>query len=129
MGSNVPFVGGVHKMGATAGPAGDDHPHQALSYHIYSCGFADTHCDRAGDTHAVDCPVCDKFAVDAVSARSADAKRLGGGVFLTEFGACGESDECVAELNRVLGRAETALHSWAYWQFKYFHDITTVAGP
>jgi len=29
----------------------------------------------------------------------------------------------------VTQNADRAFHSWAYWQFKYFHDITTVSGP
>jgi len=118
-------------MGSTSGPAGQNVAHQALSYHIYSCGFADSKCNRQGDT-ATDkdtYSVCDTWANDAVSTRDADAKRLGGGMFLTEFGACSGSDACVAEINRVLNPADAAMHSWAYWQFKYNHDITTVSGP
>merc|ERR1719265_2399715 len=48
---------------------------------------------------------------------------------MSEFGACKESPKCVGEINRVLSRAERAMHSWAWWQFKYFEDITTLAGP
>jgi hypothetical protein len=29
----------------------------------------------------------------------------------------------------VADRADAAMHSWAYWQFKFFDDITTVSGP
>jgi len=61
--------------------------------------------------------------------RETDRQRLGGAAFLTEFGACSESKECQAEIHRVLNSAEPVFHSWAYWQSKYFHDITTVSGP
>jgi len=125
---NIPALKGVHSMGATSGPAGKDVAHQALSYHIYSCGFALAQCARTGDTPSPTCDVCDTFADAAVSTRDKDRKRLGGGVFLTEFGACSGSEACVAEIDRVLSQAEDSFHSWAYWQFKYNHDITTVSG-
>lgn len=123
----IHFEGGVHPAGWTSGPARDRVEHQAMSYHIYSCGFA-TECDRTGDAPA-DCLDCDDFAQAAVTTRDADANRVGGGIFLTEFGACSGSQDCVAEIRRVLSFADSALHSWAYWQFKYNHDITTVSGP
>eukprot|EP00746_Dinoflagellata_sp_MGD_P026988 gnl/MRDRNA2_/MRDRNA2_163583_c0_seq1.p1 gnl/MRDRNA2_/MRDRNA2_163583_c0~~gnl/MRDRNA2_/MRDRNA2_163583_c0_seq1.p1 ORF type:complete len:680 (+),score=90.93 gnl/MRDRNA2_/MRDRNA2_163583_c0_seq1:90-2129(+) len=125
----IPGAPGVHAMGATSGPGGSDHAHQVLSYHIYSCGFADPACDRNGNTHALQCDICDKYASDAVNMRTSDVKKLGGGAFLTEFGACTETDKCFAEIDRMTSRAESAFTSWAYWQFKYFHDITTVSGP
>eukprot|EP00930_Biecheleria_cincta_P018359 TRINITY_DN14328_c0_g2_i1.p1 TRINITY_DN14328_c0_g2~~TRINITY_DN14328_c0_g2_i1.p1 ORF type:complete len:673 (-),score=85.83 TRINITY_DN14328_c0_g2_i1:149-2167(-) len=124
----IPWEHGVHPTGFTSGPARDRVEHQALSYHIYSCGFAIGYCPRSGDAPA-HCPDCDKFAEAAVTTRAADAKRVGGGIFLTEFGACSGSEDCIAELRRVLGFADSAFQSWAYWQFKYNHDITTVSGP
>jgi len=123
----IHFEGGVHPSGFTRGPARDRVEHQALSYHIYSCGFAAT-CDRTGDAPA-DCKDCDDFAKAAVTTRYEDANRVGGGIFLTEFGACSGSEGCIAEIRRVLSFADSAFHSWAYWQFKYNHDITTVSGP
>jgi endoglycosylceramidase len=127
--SNIPAMDGVHPMGTTSGPAKKDVAHQALSYHIYSCGFAESSCNRQGDPPKADCPLCDQYASDAVSARDADRKRVGGGVFITEFGACSGSEVCISEINRITDQADSALHSWAYWQFKYYHDITTVSGP
>jgi len=124
----IPWEHGVHRTGFTSGPARDRVEHQALSYHIYSCGFAVKDCTRSGDAPA-QCPVCDQLAEDAVTTRAADAKRVGGGIFLTEFGACSGSEGCIAELRRVLSSADSAFQSWAYWQFKYNHDITTVSGP
>jgi len=54
---------------------------------------------------------------------------MGGGIFITEFGACTDSDACIAEINRITDAADGSGHSWAYWQFKYYDDITTVSGP
>jgi len=47
---------------------------------------------------------------------------------MTQFGACSDSDRCIAEINRVARSADIALHSWTYWQFKYFDDIITQSG-
>lgn len=127
--SNIPLEHGVHPVGFTAGPAADDVSHQALSYHIYSCGFAVPQCDKKGDLPSEDCTLCDDYAWDAVSSRQDSAKQLGGGIFLSEFGACSGSDPCIAEINRITNAADRSLQSWCYWQFKYNHDITTVAGP
>ena len=122
--SDIPILGGVHEAGFTEAPN-----NSALSYHIYSCGFAATDCDRAGDTPAVACETCDVFAAAAGRTRAADAAALGGAAFLTEFGACSGSEACLAEISRVADVADAHFQSWAYWQFKYFSDITTVSGP
>eukprot|EP00927_Polykrikos_kofoidii_P059479 TRINITY_DN5462_c0_g1_i1.p1 TRINITY_DN5462_c0_g1~~TRINITY_DN5462_c0_g1_i1.p1 ORF type:complete len:700 (-),score=78.38 TRINITY_DN5462_c0_g1_i1:191-2290(-) len=129
---NIPVVGGVYPVGFTTGPAGVDGNVglQALSYHVYSCGFSRTTCDRSGNPDTVDCPACADLHTSSMSQRQKDVERLGGGVFLTEFGACsGDSEACLAEISRATGTAEQLFHSWAYWQFKYNHDITTVSGP
>lgn len=123
----LPLAGGVRPVGFTRGPSSNST--QALSYHIYSCGFATNKCNRKGDLPSEDCPICDEMASSAVATREADARRLGGGAFMTEFGACSGTPICLSEIKRITDRADRALHSWAYWQFKYSHDITTVAGP
>ena len=133
--ASVPFLSGVHSTGFTAGPAGAAGAakwasKQAMSYHIYSCGFADTKCDSDGDPAAADCGSCDELVDSWMDTRAADVKRLGGGVMLTEFGAVsGDSAGGLAEIARVTNAADRRLLSWAYWQFKYFSDITTVSGP
>ena len=50
--------------------------------------FADPYCDVLGDPVEVDCPLCDEYAQAGVVTRAADAKRVGGAAFMTEFGAC-----------------------------------------
>jgi len=125
----VPIAGGVREVGFETGPTPGEGAHQVLSYHIYSCGFATDKCDRKGDPPASECPACDALAASSVDTREGDARRLGGAAFLTEFGACSGTPTCLAELHRVADMADRQLHSWAYWQFKYNNDITTVAGP
>lgn len=126
---HFPFGAGVHPTGFTTG-AGADNAHQCLSYHIYSCGFASEECDRKGDMPGDgSSPESDEMVADWVTTRQQDARRVGGGQFLTEFGACSGSESCIKEIERVSSAADAATHSWAYWQFKYNHDITTIAGP
>eukprot|EP00438_Fugacium_kawagutii_P018919 Skav209936 [mRNA] locus=scaffold102:229307:235593:+ [translate_table: standard] len=64
----LPLAGGVRPVGFTAGPG--TNRTQALSYHIYSCGFATDKCsrshDRKGDLPSPECPVCDEMASSAV---------------------------------------------------------------
>jgi hypothetical protein len=124
----VPVLGGVHPVGFTAGPANDS-ARQALSFHVYSCGFANTACDADGDPAAADCASCDKLVTTSLRQRAADVARLGGGGFLTEFGAVANTPAGIAEIDRVAAQADAGLLSWAYWQLKYYTDITTVSGP
>jgi endoglycosylceramidase len=131
---NTPVSGGVHPVGFTAGPAGragaaEWSSKQAMSYHIYSCGFSGAGCTADGDPLTVECPECEELVESWVETRHEDVRRLGGGLFITEFGAVSSSKEGLGEIVRVTSKADTRLQSWAYWQFKYYHDITTVSGP
>lgn len=46
----------------------------------------------------------------------------------TEFGACFDSLECFYEITNSADAFESALASWAYWQYKGFGDFTTTGG-
>lgn len=39
-----------------------------------------------------------------------------------------DSDNCAREVDQVADVCDDALASWAYWEFKPFHDLTTSAG-
>lgn len=39
-----------------------------------------------------------------------------------------DSDNCAREVDQVAEVCDDALASWAYWEFKPFHDLTTSAG-
>ena len=78
---------------------------------------------------------CDTWNQKKVMTRVSDASRLSVGGMLTEFGACAESnntsgdaDQCLNEITRTLDAADQQFQSWAYWQYKYFSDITTQSG-
>ena len=60
--------------------------------------------------------------------RRADAKRLGVPMFVSEFGACLDSDTCAREIDQVGDVCEEYGIGWSYWQYKTYKDITTSAG-
>jgi hypothetical protein len=50
-------------------------------------------------------------------------------LIVSEFGACFDSEECVREITQVADLCDQAnAIGWAYWQFKYYKDLTTTAG-
>jgi hypothetical protein len=48
----------------------------------------------------------------------ADVKRLGGGGFMTEFGAAANTSSLMEAMEWQLMTADLAFQSWTYWQFK-----------
>lgn len=63
-----------------------------------------------------------------VAQRNLDAQRFGVPLIFTEFGACFNSLECYNEVISSTQAFNTALASWAYWQYKSFGDFTTTGG-
>lgn len=88
------------------------------SYHVYCAPD-----DKEGNpTNVVLCDAEDavQFFVDYK-----DSKRLGGGGFMTEFGALGNVTNSIEALEFLLALSDEVLQSWTYWQFKTFEDYTT----
>lgn len=52
---------------------------------------------------------------------------IGGGSFMTEFGAVGPNPSSAEALGVWADLADSALESWTYWSYKGFDDITTQA--
>merc|ERR1712110_571109 len=98
-------------------PLGND-TQQAFAYHIYCA---------PGDGHGLAADLMCKAAQDVYW--HGYASFLGGhrglAGFLTEFGAVGGSSQELAHMDRLLGRADELLQSWAYWQLKKYEDFTT----
>ena len=63
-----------------------------------------------------------------IGTRATDAERLGIPYHITEFGACLTEGPCTQEITQVCDVADEFLVGWAYWQFKYYADLTTSAG-
>src|SRR4051812_5169943 len=47
---------------------------------------------------------------------------------MTEFGAMEGTAVGLEALDFVMDQADKHIQSWAYWQYKYFDDITTQGG-
>jgi len=95
---------------------------EVLSYHVY-CGMVNT---QGEPKYTWLCDLLDKKFSDA---KKENVKSLQIGGFLTEFGALGNSESSAQEIERVLSNVDTVFHSWTYWQFKGYKDITTAASP
>lgn len=72
------------------------------------------------------CNVFDQLEVGSKEANVQNSK-IGG--FLTEFGALSNSLKSSKEVEIITSLLEQRFHSWCYWQFKYYNDITTMARP
>lgn len=55
-------------------------------------------------------------------------KKLDVGGFMTEFGASLDSQNGDKMIRYLMDLADKNFQSWAYWQFKYFQDLTTAGG-
>jgi len=105
--------------GFTAGPGGKPYnDRQVYSYHVY-CGPNDPQGDPR---NIIECAGED-FVEYEIAAN--DARRLGGGGFMTEFGAVGNTTTSIQDIDWITDAADAFFQSWAYWQFKYFADLTT----
>lgn len=64
----------------------------------------------------VDRVLCAGEDEDLFAQRVADGKRLGVGLFLTEFGGVGERNGSFDSLRFIAGLADKHMQSWTYWQ-------------
>eukprot|EP01125_Pyxidicula_operculata_P015605 TRINITY_DN5320_c0_g1_i1.p1 TRINITY_DN5320_c0_g1~~TRINITY_DN5320_c0_g1_i1.p1 ORF type:complete len:517 (-),score=117.21 TRINITY_DN5320_c0_g1_i1:100-1650(-) len=105
--------------GFTHVPGGPSYKNQSIfSYHIY-CG--DT--GRNGEPKSEFlCEVQDDVLFDLFVD---DYENLGGGGFITEWGNMPNNPVDVDDINYFTGACDNNLISWAWWQFKSYHDVTT----
>jgi endoglycosylceramidase len=103
-----------------APPLGAD-AQQAYSYHVYCADFLPVPkpqlisyiCNKTENIYE---GIVDNFVSKHKQVAS----------FLTEFGAITGSRDEISHVTRLLEWADSRFQSWAYWQYKYFHDITTI---
>lgn len=98
-----------------------------LNDHYYCCVLINGVCKVNGEPDAAHAAACDTWAEQRFNKRNEDAQRLGVPFFLSEFGACLTEENCTAEIKRTGDNADKWLNGWAYWQFKYYEDLTTSA--
>jgi len=71
---------------------------------------------------------CREWHQKRIGTRQQDADKLGIPLFISEFGACLDSEVCATEVTQVADVCDENLAGWSYWEFKPFHDLTTSAG-
>lgn len=98
-----------------------------LNDHTYCCQILGN-CDEHGEPQPETEDACKKWHQMRIDNREKDAKDLGVPLAISEFGACTDSDDCAREITQVTDICDEKLISWAYWQFKRNHDLTTTAG-
>jgi len=115
--------------GFTKPPGGEiGSPYHVLNDHTYCCQLNPSICSETGEPQPDTAKKCYDWHKKRVGQRSADAERLGIPLIISEFGACMGSENCAREIDQVADVCDNELASWAYWEFKPFHDLTTSAG-
>eukprot|EP00128_Syssomonas_multiformis_P014358 Colp12_sorted_trinity150504_noHs@8228 len=105
--------------GFTSGPGGQEYfDREVLGFHVY-CPLLDPNGDPRSKL------VCDFYDHRKVAMRTKDGKRLGGGSFMTEFGAVSGRTAGAKEITELADLADEYATSWAYWMFKLYDDMTT----
>jgi len=112
-------VANIGKAGFTHIPVGPEYADRSVfAYHIY-CVLV----NRSGDPSWI--WACDKLDDSAFAGNIKEVKKLGCGGMLTEWGNMGNGDKDMKVIDNMGKYADKYFASWAYWQFKSFHDITT----
>ena len=122
--------GTIFPVGFAEPPGGEyNSVNHVLNDHTYCCqlGGWPSPCETGEPSTdlAEECLVWHK---KRIGVRSTDAERLGIPYHITEFGACLTEAPCTQEIKQVCDVADEHLVGWAYWQFKYYEDLTTSAG-
>lgn len=91
----------INKLGFDTPPGGEiGSPYHVLNDHTYCCQISPSMCD-SGEPKTDDksATTCAKWHKDRLDQRASDAKSLGVPLFISEFGACLDSDVCAREIN------------------------------
>lgn len=121
-------TGIVNRLGFRTPPGGElGSDAHVLNDHSYCCQLADDMC-KTGEPDVNKGPECAAWHYKRIHTRELDAQALKIPLFISEFGACLDSEVCGREIKQVAEACDQFVAGWAYWEFKPFHDITTSAG-
>lgn len=105
------------RVGFTELPLGDNDPNQVFSYHIY-CTQGTSFVQKAI------CKIADGMYKHNFGGYVKNNNLTG---FVTEFGAVPNNTQNLNQIDEQMNWMEANFQSWAYWQYKYFDDITTAS--
>lgn len=123
------FGGLVFDVGFTKTPGGEQYKdREILNDHSYCCQAGADVCTEGAQPSLENAKgFCRDFHHRRVQTRVKNARELGVGLFFNEFGACSNSEACFEEIKGAADAFDEGLASWAYWQYKYYDDITTTS--
>lgn len=115
------FINAVFDVGFSKPPGGEIGSKQhVLNDHSYCCQLAASVCAATGEPPLKYKKPCYDWHDKRIGTRNQNAKKLGIPFFLSEFGACMDSEECVQEVTSTADVSDKYLTGWAYWQFKTY---------
>lgn len=122
----IPLFGGLAWGGMSEKP-GDDDKNQVYNFHAYCCLAGEDACQHGEAPLENSINLCPKYHNKLFNNVMKVADKLNIGMFLSEFGACSDSEACYNELMNVVSICEKNFISWSYWNYKPYGDHTTTA--
>ena len=120
-----PFLGGLTLSGMKEKPS-EKFPF-VYNTHSYCCNAGLNVCTENGEPKLSDKKLCEKYNKRKILHDLKYAKKMNTSLFLSEFGACSDSNACYNEILSVVKVCEENLVHWAYWNYKPYGDHTTSA--
>jgi len=123
----LPIFGGLVWGTMKEKPSDDDTP-QVYNFHSYCC-VADVNACKNGEASLKDSlSLCTNYHKKKFDTEIDNAKNnLHVPMFVSEFGACSDSQACYNEIMNVVSICEENFISWSYWNYKPYGDHTTSA--
>ena len=123
----LPIFGGLVWGTMKEKPSGDDVP-QVYNFHSYCCVAGANVCSNGEPSLKDSLNLCTNYHNNKFKKEIENAKEnLNTPLFLSEFGACSDSEACYNEIMNVITLCEENFISWSYWNYKPYGDHTTSA--
>ena len=123
----LPILGGL-VWGTMKEKPGDDNEAQVYNFHSYCCVSGANACEHGEASLKNSLNLCPKFHKNKFKTEMDNARNnLHVPMFVSEFGACSDSQACYNEIMNVVSICEENLISWSYWNYKPYGDHTTTA--
>ena len=123
----LPIFGGL-VWGSMKEKPGTDDEAQVYNFHSYCCVSGANACEHGEASLKNSLTLCPKFHNNKFKTEMDNARNnLHVPMFVSEFGACSDSQACYNEIMNVVSICEENFISWSYWNYKPYGDHTTTA--